>query len=112
MYGRLARLSWVALDRADHAVMVARCWLVDLIYGPQPTTPADEKREADHERLQKAFPGIDVDRTAAVADEELHTPTDATVATPRAVSGRLTEPHSKGPCTRAEPLEQVVDDRT
>jgi hypothetical protein len=52
MCSRLARLFWVAIDRADHAVMIARCRLVDLIYGPEPPIPADEKRQADYERLK------------------------------------------------------------
>jgi hypothetical protein len=33
-----------------------RLLLLDLIDGPEPKTPADEEREADHERLRKAFP--------------------------------------------------------
>jgi hypothetical protein len=69
MCSRLARLFWEALDRADHAVMVSRCWLVDLIYGPEPPTPADEKREAEHARLREAFPGVDIEGTVAIADE-------------------------------------------
>jgi hypothetical protein len=43
---RLARLFWEALDRADYAVALARCWAVDRIYGPEPLIPADLKREA------------------------------------------------------------------
>jgi hypothetical protein len=57
------------LDRVDYVAIVARCWLVDLIYGPEPATPADKKREADHERLRKAFPDVDLDKTLAIADE-------------------------------------------
>ena len=38
MSSRLACLFRVALDRADYAVMVARCWIVDLINGPEPST--------------------------------------------------------------------------
>jgi hypothetical protein len=83
MFSRLDRLFWKALDRVDYAVMLARCWVVDLIYGPESPTLADEKRGADHERLHKAFPGIDLDETIAIADEERHeqTPT-ATLTTP------------------------------
>jgi hypothetical protein len=68
---RLARLFWEALDRVDYAVTLARCWAVDLIYGPEPPTLADRQREADYERLQKAFPVIDLDGRITV-DEELH----------------------------------------
>jgi hypothetical protein len=49
MCSRLARLFWNALDRVDYVVTFARCWAAELIYGPEPPTPADEKREADHE---------------------------------------------------------------
>jgi hypothetical protein len=69
MCSRLARLFWKALDRGDHVVMFARCWAVDLLYGPAPPTPTDETREADHKRLRKAFPGIDLDKTKAIAGE-------------------------------------------
>ena len=69
MCSRLTRLFWVALDRLDYAVIVAKCWLVDLIYGPEPPTHADEKREANHERLRDAFPGIDLDGTTVIAHE-------------------------------------------
>jgi hypothetical protein len=60
----VTRLFWEALDRVDYAVTLARCWAVDLIYGPEPPTPADRQREAEHERLQKAFPVVDFDETA------------------------------------------------
>jgi hypothetical protein len=41
------RLVWEALDRATSAVTQARLWLLDLIHGPEPPTPADEKREVE-----------------------------------------------------------------
>jgi hypothetical protein len=63
---RLARLFWKALDRVDYAVTYVKCWAVDLIYGPEPPTLDDKQREADHERLRKAFPIIDPDRAIAV----------------------------------------------
>jgi hypothetical protein len=59
----LARLFWEELDRVDYAVTLARCWAVDLIYGPEPPTLADKQREDEHERLQKAFPVVDFDET-------------------------------------------------
>jgi hypothetical protein len=42
----LARLFWQALDRAAYAATLARLRLVDLRYGPEPPTPADQRREA------------------------------------------------------------------
>jgi hypothetical protein len=73
---QLARLFSEGLDRLDYAIMDARLWLIDLIYGPEPATPAGEKREAAHNGLEAlpimdfgAFmdgaaqpPGTDVDR--------------------------------------------------
>jgi hypothetical protein len=67
MCSRFARLFWVPIDRVDHAAGVTRCWVVDLIYGPEPPTLVDEKREADHERLRRAFPNIDIDGSIAIA---------------------------------------------
>jgi hypothetical protein len=68
---RLVRFFLEALDRVDYAVTLSRCWAVDLIYGPEPPTPADRERDAEHERLRKAFPVIDLDGRIAV-DEERH----------------------------------------
>ncbi len=82
MCSRLARLFWEALDRADYAVTLARCWLVDLIYGPEPPTPADEKRGADREQLQKAFPGVDFDGTTLIAGEGQDAQTQAKLTNP------------------------------
>jgi hypothetical protein len=50
LMSRPARLFWEALDRVDYAVTLARCWVVDLIYGPEPPTLADKQREADYEQ--------------------------------------------------------------
>jgi hypothetical protein len=69
MNRRFALPFWVALDLVDYAVGVARCWVVELIYGPEPPTLADEKREVNHERLRRAFPNIDIDGSIAIADE-------------------------------------------
>jgi hypothetical protein len=87
MCSRFAGLFWVAFDRADHAVMVLRCRVVDLIYGPEPATPADEKREADRERLREAFPGVDFDGTTVIADKEQDAQTQERLAAPIRASG-------------------------
>jgi hypothetical protein len=50
------RFSWRALDRVCYWIVVMRLSIRDRIYGPEPPTPADLKREADHERLIRAFP--------------------------------------------------------
>jgi hypothetical protein len=62
----VTRLFWEAVDRVDYAVTLARCWAVDQIYGPEPPTPADLKREAEHEELREAFPMIDLAETIEV----------------------------------------------
>jgi hypothetical protein len=53
--------SW-AVDRIEYAVMSVRLAILDWICGPEPTTPADRQREADKDRLQRAFPTMDLDR--------------------------------------------------
>ena len=72
MTSRLIRLFWEAADRVDYAVTLARCWAVDRVWGPEPPTPADKQREAEHERLREAFPMIGLDGMIAV-DGELPT---------------------------------------
>lgn len=53
--------SW-AVDRIEDAVMSVRLAILDWICGPEPTTSADRQRDADKDRLQDAFPAIDLDR--------------------------------------------------
>jgi len=48
--------------------MVASCRLVNLIYGLERPTPADEKREADREQFQKGFPGCRFRGATVIAD--------------------------------------------
>lgn len=56
-------MTTIAIDRIANAITLARLWLFDVIHGPEPMTPADERREAEHARLRKAFPKIDTDGT-------------------------------------------------
>ena len=53
--------SWV-VDRIEYAVMSVRLVILDWICGPEPIASADRQREADKDRLQEAFPAIDLDR--------------------------------------------------
>jgi hypothetical protein len=53
----IRRLWWCAFDRACEFFMLLRLLIHDRIYGPEPPTAADLKREADNERLVRAFPG-------------------------------------------------------
>jgi hypothetical protein len=47
--------SWVA-DRIEYAAMSVRLAILDKVCGPEPSTHADRQRDAEHERLQRAFP--------------------------------------------------------
>ena len=47
-----------------------RLWSFDVIYEPEPPTPAGLKREAEHQRLREAFPSADIDKTMTTIDEE------------------------------------------
>jgi hypothetical protein len=47
---------WRALDRVCNCVVLVGLSIHDRIFGPEPPTPADLKREADHEQLVRAFP--------------------------------------------------------
>jgi hypothetical protein len=54
----LRRLWWRAFDRVCYCVVLIRLSIHDRVYGPEPPTPADLKRDADHERLVSAFPAV------------------------------------------------------
>ena len=97
---KLARLFWEALDRVAYALTFARLWLFDVIHGPELPTPADEKREADHERLRKAFPCIDLDETITIADEGQYaqlTPTTPVTASDEAPPQSAASAHRRAP---------------
>jgi hypothetical protein len=50
------RFWWRAFDRICNCITLIRLSIHDRIFGPEPPTPADLKREADHERLVRDFP--------------------------------------------------------
>jgi hypothetical protein len=50
------RLSWRAIDRVCGFFVLMRLWIFDRLHGPEPPTPADLQREADHERLVRGVP--------------------------------------------------------
>jgi hypothetical protein len=52
----IRRLWWRAFDRLCYRFVLVRLSIHDRIFGPEPPTPADLKREADHERLVSVFP--------------------------------------------------------
>jgi hypothetical protein len=47
-------LWWRAFDRVCDCIVLIRLSILDRKCGPQPPTPADLKREGDHERLVRA----------------------------------------------------------
>jgi hypothetical protein len=51
--------------------VLIRLSIHDRIFGPEPPTPADLKRQADHERLVRAFPaaGETIDPTKCPAGQ-------------------------------------------
>ena len=54
----ISRLFWRAADQFDYLVTLARLRVLDALAGPLPETPADQQRERDQERLERAFPEI------------------------------------------------------
>jgi hypothetical protein len=50
------RLWWRAFDRVCYCMVFVRLSIHDRIFGPEPLTPADLKREADHYGLIRAPP--------------------------------------------------------
>jgi hypothetical protein len=52
----IRRLWWRAIDRVCGFFVLLRLSIFDRIYGPEPPTPADLQRDADHERSVRAFP--------------------------------------------------------
>jgi hypothetical protein len=66
MIGCLDRVYWKVVDRLASAVTLTQLRFFDLILGPESPTLADKKREAEHERLQEAFPGVDFEGTTIV----------------------------------------------
>jgi hypothetical protein len=54
----MRRFLWHLLDALDHWLTLARLRILDALAGPEPETPADQKRERDRERIEKAFPEI------------------------------------------------------
>jgi len=55
-------LLWQFIDRIEYAVTSIKLRILDKICGPAPLTLADRQREAAKDRLQRAFPMIDLDR--------------------------------------------------
>jgi len=55
----MPRLFWRVADALDYFLTLARLRILDALAGPEPETPADQQRERDQERLERAFPEIE-----------------------------------------------------
>jgi hypothetical protein len=56
--GSLVRVFWRLGDALDHWQTLARLRILDALAGPEPETPADQQRQRDQARIEKAFPEI------------------------------------------------------
>ena len=55
----LQRLFWRVLDALDYLLTLVRLRIVEAVAGPEPETPADQRRKCDREQLERAFPMLD-----------------------------------------------------
>jgi hypothetical protein len=55
-----ARLFWRVFDALDYWLMQARSSLVDMVFGSEPPTVADEMIENNRKRLREAFQEIGI----------------------------------------------------
>jgi hypothetical protein len=58
--GSSARLFWRVFDPLDYWLMQARSSLVDMVFGLEPPTVADEMRETNRKRLREALQEIGI----------------------------------------------------
>jgi hypothetical protein len=56
MLEAIRRLWWLVFDRLCYCVVLIRLSIFERLWGPDALTPVDLEREADHERLVRAFP--------------------------------------------------------
>jgi hypothetical protein len=58
-------LCWRVIDYLDYALTLARFRILDALAGPEPETPADQRRKQDRERIERAFPSLDGEEPGA-----------------------------------------------
>jgi hypothetical protein len=51
--GRLRRLFWRVADELHYLVTLATLRILDALAGPEPETPADQRRKPDRERVPR-----------------------------------------------------------
>jgi hypothetical protein len=47
------------VDGLDYVLTMVRLRILDAVAGPEPETSADQQREVDRERIERAFPKIE-----------------------------------------------------
>jgi len=57
--GPLRRLFWLVADHLGYLLTLVWLRIPDAVCGPEPETPADQQRERDRERIERAFPEIE-----------------------------------------------------
>ena len=55
---RLGRIFWRIADGLGYGLTLARLRILDAVAGPEPQTPADQQREQERKRIERAFPKL------------------------------------------------------
>jgi hypothetical protein len=58
--GRCLKFYWRVADDLDYLVTLATLRILDVLAGPLPETSADRQRARDRERIELAFPEIEL----------------------------------------------------
>jgi hypothetical protein len=53
------RLFWRVADQLDYLLTLVRLRILDALAGPEPETPADQRRKRDREKIERAFPKME-----------------------------------------------------
>ena len=56
----LRRLFWRVADHLGYLLTLAWLRILHAVCGPEPETPRDQQRERDRERIERAFPEIEL----------------------------------------------------
>jgi hypothetical protein len=54
----LRRFFWRVVDALDYFLTLASLRILDALAGREPETPADQQRERNRDRIERAFPEI------------------------------------------------------
>ena len=56
--GPLRQLFWRVANALDYLLTLLRVRILDVLPGPEQATPADQQRDSDRKRIERAFPEI------------------------------------------------------